>query len=162
MTDTTLSAAIKEAYASAPSNEVIIHTLEFRHPLFVDEFSAPTAIRVVQGYEKVTATLESTAPLNPSTAVLFLGVPFQFTLPEITTSPSPELLITLDNVTGEIEANLALAVVSPYKIEVTYRPYLLSNLTVPQMNPPLTLTIISVEANDFQVTARAGFSEFLW
>lgn len=37
MTDNTLSEALKEAYASALSNVVILHTLELRHPAFKDE-----------------------------------------------------------------------------------------------------------------------------
>ena len=32
MTDNTLSEALKEAYASTPSNITILHTLELRHP----------------------------------------------------------------------------------------------------------------------------------
>ena len=35
MPDPSLSAAIKEAYASAPTDTVILHTLELRHPDFV-------------------------------------------------------------------------------------------------------------------------------
>lgn len=34
MPDPTLSAAILEAYASAPTDEVIYHTLEIWHPVF--------------------------------------------------------------------------------------------------------------------------------
>ena len=37
MTDNTLSEALKEAYTSAPSDVVILHTLELRHPAFKDE-----------------------------------------------------------------------------------------------------------------------------
>ena len=48
MTDTTLSQALKEAYASAPSEVILLHTLELRHPSFVDDNGNPTAIRVVR------------------------------------------------------------------------------------------------------------------
>ena len=41
MTDNTLSEALKEAYASAPSNVILLHTLELRHPSFVDENGNP-------------------------------------------------------------------------------------------------------------------------
>lgn len=37
MPNPALSEAIREAYASAPSDVVILHTLELRHPDFVDE-----------------------------------------------------------------------------------------------------------------------------
>ena len=36
MTDATLTEALKEAYASAPSDVTILHTLELRHPSFAD------------------------------------------------------------------------------------------------------------------------------
>ena len=55
MPDPSLSAAIKEAYASAPTDTVILHTLELRHPDFV----AP--IRDVNDHANLTATLEATA-----------------------------------------------------------------------------------------------------
>ena len=39
MPDAALSEALREAYASAPSNVVILHTLEIRHPDFKDDAS---------------------------------------------------------------------------------------------------------------------------
>ena len=53
MPDDTLSLAIKEAYASAPSNLVIHHTLEIWHPNFT------TPIRVVRDNVDLSAKLES-------------------------------------------------------------------------------------------------------
>ena len=43
MPDPALSQAIKEAYAAAPSDVVILHTLELRHPAFDDDAGNPTA-----------------------------------------------------------------------------------------------------------------------
>lgn len=43
MTDATLTEALKEAYASAPSDITILHTLELRHPAFIDEQGRKTA-----------------------------------------------------------------------------------------------------------------------
>ena len=65
----------------------------------------------------------------------------------------------MDNVSTEIEANLALATASPYKVEVTYRAYLLSDLTTPQNIPPLTMTLAGASATDQQVEARATFGD---
>ena len=53
MSDDTLSAAIKEAYAVAPSDVVIYHTLEIRHSSFA------TPIRVVRDNATLSATLEA-------------------------------------------------------------------------------------------------------
>ena len=41
------------------------------------------------------------------------------------------------------------------KIEVTYRPYLSTDLEGPQMDPPITLVLTEVEADVFKVTGRA-------
>lgn len=153
MPDFTLSDALEEAYASAPSSEVVLHTLEIRHP----DFTQP--IRVVRDHQDFDAYLEADAPENPGEEVTFIAMAFDFTLPEVTKSTSPEIEIGLDNVSGEISAYLDIAANSPDLIEVTYRPYLASDPSGPSMNPPLTLTIRSVTADIFRVKAVAGFAD---
>jgi len=152
-----LQAAIKEAYASAPSGVIIIHTLEFRHPNFLDDYGVRTAIRVVLGHQNLTAKLEASAPLDPGAYVIFVPMAFELELPNIEHIAVPEVGISIDNVSREIEDNLRIAAASPYPIEVTYRPYLNTDLTNPQMDPPLTMELISAEADDFKVTARASY-----
>ncbi|MEW6314125.1 MAG: DUF1833 family protein [Pseudomonadota bacterium] len=153
MPDPTLSQAIAEAYASAPAGEIILHTLEIRHPSFV----AP--IRVVRDHKDWTFTLEAGAPLDAGLAVLFTAFAFDFKLPEVSTSASPEVEISIDNVSTEILGYLDAATQTADKIEVTYRPYLSSAPTVPQMVPPLTLTVREITADVFRVTAVAGFGD---
>lgn len=153
MPDFTLSDALAEAYASAPAAEVILHTLEIRHPTFT------TPIRVVRDHSTLIATLEASAPVDPSTEVEFVAFNFDFTLPEVAKSLSPEIEISLDNISGEIVGYLDAAAQTPDLIEVTYRPYLLSDLTGPSMDPPLTLVIRSITADVFRVRARAGYAD---
>lgn len=153
MPDFTLADALKEAYASAPVDEVILHTLELRHPSFT------TPIRVVRDHQELTATLEADAPEDPSTAVTFSPFAFDFILPEVAKSSTPEIEIRIDNVTGELVPYLDAAAQSGDLIEVTYRPYLASDLTAPQMDPPLTLVIRHISADVFGVRARAGFAD---
>lgn len=159
MTDTTLKQAIQEAYATAPTNDVILHTLEIRHPAFVDGTGAATSIRVVQDYADLTAKLEATAPLNPSVYVTFISFAFDVVLPEVTDASTPQIVITMDNVSQEIEQNIALATASGIFAEITYRQYLSSDLTGPQNDPPLTLTVMDIKADDFKVTCTCGFSD---
>ncbi len=59
MPNAALSEAIKEAYASAPSEQIILHTLELRHPAFVGETGQLVAIRVVRDTGDLWARLES-------------------------------------------------------------------------------------------------------
>jgi len=159
MTDPVLSDAIKEAYASAPSDIIIFHTLELRH----SAFSSP--IRVVRDYQNLTATLESTAPEDPSTEVTFIAFAFNFKKPEIGTDGVPQLTIEIDNVSREILANIELAAATNDIIEVTYREYISTDLTVPQNDPPMHMKISSINADVFKVSAVAGFGDFsnkLW
>lgn len=153
MPDFTLDDALTEAYASAPAAEVILHTLEIRHPSFTQP------IRVVRDYHDFTATLEADAPIDPGQAVTFIAMAFDFVLPEVAQATSPEIEISLDNASGEIVAYLDAAAQTPDLIEVTYRPYLASDPSGPQMNPPLTLVIRTVTADVFRVRARAGFAD---
>lgn len=153
MPDFTLQDALAEAYASAPASEVILHTLEIRHASFTQP------IRVVRDYHDFTCFLEADAPEDPGGEVTFIAMAFDFILPEVSKATSPEIEISLDNVSGEIIGYLDAAAQTPDLIEVTYRPYLASDPSGPQMNPPLTLVIRSVTADIFRVRARAGYAD---
>jgi hypothetical protein len=155
MTDTTLSQAIREAYASAPADQVIYHTLELRHPAF----SAP--IRVVRDWADLTATLEASAPADPGASVTFVRFAFDFTKPEVSASGVPQLTIEIDNVDRAIVANIEAALSSTDMVQATYREYLSSDLTGPQNDPPIHMTIMSITADVFRVKAVAGFPDLI-
>ena len=155
MTDTTLSQALKEAYASAPANVVIYHTMELRHPAF----TAP--IRVVRDYAPLTATLEATAPADPGAAVTFAAFAFEFTKPEVSSTGVPQITIEIDNVDRMILANIEAAMTTTDLVQVTYREFISSDLSAPQNNPPLTMIIMTVSATVFKVTATAGFPDLM-
>ncbi|MGV0961436.1 MAG: DUF1833 family protein [Limnohabitans sp.] len=147
-----LTDAIREAYASAPSDSVIYHTLEIWHPAF----SEP--IRVVRDRNTLTAKLESTAPRQAGQAVTFVGFAFDIVPPEVTHTAVPQCVIELDNVSREIVAHFEQAITTPDLITVTYRAYLSDDLTAPENDPPLTLTVLSISANVFRVRATCGFA----
>lgn len=155
MPDTTLTAAIKEAYAAAPSNVVIYHTLELYH----SAFSSP--IRVVRDYTDLTATLESTAPRNASTAVTFVAFNFNFSKPEVSPTGVPTITIEIDNVDRSIVANIEAAIATTETVQVIYREFISTDLSAPQNNPPLTLTLMTITASLFKVTATAGFPDLM-
>ncbi len=152
--DSTLSLAIKEAYASAPA-AIIYHTLEIYHP----SFTVP--IRVVRDTVNLTARLESAAPRDAAALVEFIGYKFDITPPEISTSGVPQCTIEIDNVSREILAQIEAAVNggSQELITICYRNFLQGNLNVgPENNPPLTLNVSDITANVFRISATAGFS----
>lgn len=155
----TYSEALASAYASAPEDEVVLDTLEFRHPSFVDA-GQPFAIRVVNDHSDLVATLEDDAPLNDGETVTFKSVYFTFTRPpESDSGSTPEVEISVNNVARHLMPYLDVAKESRVPIEVTWRPYLASDLSAPHMNPPLTLTLRSISCDMMNVTARAGFSD---
>jgi hypothetical protein len=162
MTDTTLTAAIKEAYASAPNNVVIYHTIELIHPAFLNSLGAAAPIRVVKDYQDlVSATLEITSTTAPLTAVTFTAFNFEFTKPEISPTGVPQITLKIDNVDRSISANIELAMATTDLITVIYREFISTDLSAPQNNPPLSMTIMSINVDVFSVTATAGFPNLM-
>ena len=155
MPDPALSEAIQEAYAHAPTDAIILHTLELRHPDFRDDSGNPTAIRVVRDQKDLEARLELEAPMDSGEWVTFVAMGFELDLPAVDTTPLPEIVVTLDNVSREIVRYLDVAAESQSFIEITYRPYLSNDLDGPQMDPPITLVLSEVEVDVQRVTARA-------
>jgi hypothetical protein len=155
MADETLTEALKEAYASAPSNVTILHTLELRHPSFVDDDGNLTAIRVVRDNVNHICTLEDTAALDAGKAVEFIAMAFDLQLPPVEAVPVPEITLTLDNVSTELMQYLDNAIETQDMIEMTYRPYLSDDTSCPQMDPPITLVISDIQVDVLKITATA-------
>lgn len=153
MPDPNLSQAMQEAYASAPSDEVIYHTLEINHAAF----SQP--IRVVRDNADLDARLEASAAHNPGEIVTFVRYSFDLVKPEVSATGVPQCTIEIDNVSREILANIELAMTSTAPITVTYREFLASNLTGgPENDPPMTLELTSIKADVFRIRATASFA----
>lgn len=155
MPDPTLAQAIREAYASAPANVVIYHTLELRHPAF------STPIRVVRDHADLTARLEAGAPANPGEWVTFMAFAFDFTRPEVSPQGVPQCTIEIDNVSRLIVANIEAALTTTDLVQCTYREYISTDLTGPQNDPPIHMTIMSIRADVFRVRAVAGFPDLV-
>ncbi len=160
------SEALQEAYASAPNDEVILHTLELRHPSF-----AETAIRVVMDYgsqyiiegedvEGHYLMLEAEAPVQAGQNVFFQACMFNMDLPEQKENSLPTVQIELDNVTRKIMEYLDAAIGEKAAMEVTYREYLASDTTTPQFILG-GLTLKEVKANLGRVTGQAQFSDLV-
>lgn len=153
------SEALAEAYASAPEDAVILDTLEFRHPTFLDG-STPFAVRLVSNHEDITATLEADAPLDPSTAVLFRACRINLVRPSETEGgAAAELAISIDNVARYLIQYLDRAKETRDLLLVTWRPYVASDLTGPHIRPVPTFTMKSVNCTMSTVSGRAGFGE---
>lgn len=176
--------ALKEAFVMAPAGKVTLDTLELRHSAFVDDDGAPTAIRAVRNHADtktwielggapvqtlldglseeardlvgLVAHLEASAPLDPGALVYFTAIGFELELPKVTGAPVPELSVSLDNVSDELDKHLSAAATSQEEIAVTYRPYLSTDLSGPQMDPPLHLFLTVADADQLRATGRAS------
>lgn len=161
MTDTTLSQALKEAYASAPANIIIYPTLELYHPAFLDANGQPNPIYVVKDYQNLSARIENLALRNGGKLVTFIAFNFEFTKPEVSSDNVPQINISMDNVDRSIVANIEKTMGTFEQIKVIYREYISSDLEVPQNNPPIEMTIISITADIFKINATAGFPNLM-
>lgn len=151
--------ALKEAYASAPLDEVILDTLELRHPSFVDDLGNPTAVRIVCQYQNYELRLEANAPINGGQLVTFIACPFKFKLPDFSEDSVPTLQIQVDNVSREITKYLEMAIAEITPIGVTYRPYLASDPSGPQMDPPFYFSLSKVTVDVFQITGTCTIND---
>jgi hypothetical protein len=165
------SLALQEAYASAPSDVIILYTLELRHPSFVDTQGNLSPIRLVRdfgvlleegdpdiyGYE---LTLEGDAPANAGQTVKFVSCMFDFELPSQQEGSLPTIEIIIDNVTKEVGKYLDSVVELDSNIEITYREYIINDLEVPQfiLNG---MSIQSIDSTVTRVTATASFADLI-
>jgi hypothetical protein len=156
MPDPSLSEALREAYASAPVDQVIYHTLEIWHPAF----SVP--IRVVRDSADLDARIEAGAARDAGAIVTFVAYAFDIVPPDQTSTGVPQCTIEIDNVSRDILSQIDAAVVQPDPIVAIYRSYLSDELdTGPENDPPLALTLISISATPMRIRAVAGFPDLL-
>lgn len=149
MPNTTLSAAIREAYALAPAGEVILETIQISHPsVAVPKFLVLDRQDQVFGLE------------DGSTAV-FTACGFRMALPAAGDNGIQELDIAIDNVDQAIGDFIEQVVDSNLAVNVVYRPYLISNPNIPQMNPPLRLLLTDIVVTNVEVTGKATFGDVL-
>lgn len=151
MPDTTLSQALKEAYASA-TPDVIYITMELRHSALTQP------IRVVLDSNDLVATLEPTAPANPGEPVTFQRYVFDLKKPEVTAQGVPTVELEIDNVSREIVAAIESILGTTERLKGTFREFLASDLSCPQNNPPMHMDVLSISANNLRVRAILGFA----
>lgn len=156
MPDPALSAALAEAYASAPVDQVILHTVELHHPVFA------VPIRVVRDRDALDARLEAGAPRDPGAVVTFVPYGFDLTPPEQTTTGAPHCVLEIDNVGRDILVQIRAAIQAGQPVEVIYRAYLdHAALEGPENDPPLRMELQQVSATPQRIRATAGFPDLL-
>lgn len=135
-------------YSSAPASEVIIPTLEIRHP------SAFDPIRICAGFEDQTVTLED------DSVVTFIAGGIDVALPAKNTSGQQKLIFAIDNVTGQAQQAIDAAIAAGGQTSIIYRTYLSSDLTAPA-EPPLYMTLVGGTFEGSTVQLQASYYDLL-
>ena len=115
-------AIIETVYASAPSDIVLLPTLEIL-------VAGEDPIRVVAAFEDLTCTLET------AEVVTFTAGPFEYKEPAKNTSGVQTLTFAIANVTGEAQKAVEAAIESGEEVPVNYRVYTSDDLSAPAKNP---------------------------
>lgn len=144
-----LQDAIREAFAIAPTNKVILHTLEVRQEGIQDP------VFLAKSRRGFTALLET------SEARYFEPSGFDFSLPPSDEEGFQSLNIAIDNVGQRVTDFMKLAMTEEVPVTVLYRPYLSDDLSQPQMSPPLVLYLKDVKIDAMQITGRATFMDIV-
>jgi hypothetical protein len=144
MSNDSLTDAAKEAFTLAPSNIPTLDTLEISHP-------AIASIYLVKDRKNWDLTLEDDGGTKT-----FRGCGFGIELPTSGENGLQNLNVAIDNVGREVSDFINSVKDSADPVTVIYRPYLTSDPTTPQMDPPLVLELKDVQILDSQVTAKGS------
>lgn len=141
--------AVKQAYASAPSNLVILESIELSHPAIDSPYY------LVSGRDTLDLRLED------DTVHTFEAIGFGLALPEVGTNGIQYLDLSLDNVDLRITDFINKAKTTNQPAIVKYRTYRSDDLNTPQNVPPLLLYLRDVSVTMFHATGKASFADLL-
>ena len=91
----------------------------------------------------------------------FIPCPFNFTLPGGGANGLQELMLAVDNVDRAVSDFLAKVLGYNIPVTVVYRPYLASDPSGPQLDPPLRLFLRNVSVDDFKASGRASMADII-
>lgn len=149
MSNSSLTDAIKEAFAVSPSDTYVIHTLE------IEQTGVQSSVYLSQTKAGVNAYDENGVEHT------FVGAGFQFTLPPSDEDGFKSLNISIDNVNRQVTDFIETARQSKVAVKVIYRPYVNTDLTAPAMDPPLVLYLKDVQITPMQVTGKCTFMDLV-
>lgn len=150
-----LSDAIKEAYATAPTDTVIVETIEWLHPSFVDGSGNPASYRIAVNQPDCTCTLEGDAPMDGGDPVLFTGMAVEYSKPEITPEMDVRSSIVVDNVGGFLLDGIERAADDGSPVTQIYREFLWPALDT--VHRKITMTLQDVVLDNYRVKGTLVF-----
>lgn len=142
-----ISPELARVYASAPDDDYYIETMQLTHPGFVNEVRYLT--NESGGFD---GTLE-----DGETVVYYEPIPFAVIPPKSGDEGAIHMQVVIDNVGKALVDELEELSKQPTtEIEMIFRIYLKSDLTVVQNDPPLKMSVLGVVMNNAAVTFEAG------
>jgi len=143
-----MSELLEIVCASAPAGSLVIDTLELNSPAW------PAPVRLVNNYDDLSLGIES------GEVVTFTAAPMSITLPKRDNSPRQTLRFAIDNVTGESQRLLDLALEAGERVNVVFRRYLDSDRTMPSERA-FTSSVLGGGMESRTVQIEAGFMNLL-
>ena len=139
--------ALREAYAVAPADTVVLDTLEV-------STSGQPSVHLTNNYISFTANLETGSPAT------FQPIPFKVKLPDKSSSELPTMTITIANPNQIVSNYLRAANIAKTPVKVMFRPFLATNngstITV-QLPVPMTFHIGPVKLGIDKVEVQCLF-----
>lgn len=155
MPDPALSAAIVEAYASAPDGLVILDALEVWHPAFT------MALRVVNDGAALDARLEADAPREAGQVVTFIPLAFRLRPPEAGPEAPGTLELEIDTAGREIVAEIDRAVADPAPVALIWRRFIAAEALAGPDLAVRGLVLRRVSATPLQMSSEAGWQDLV-
>ena len=158
-----LEEAVREAYASATTDIVVLHALEIWHRTF----QAPARVIrwPVEGPDltEFQCTLEDDAPRNAGETVTFLGVPYEIKLPEKSQDTPGEFEISISGAADTIEPLLEGAALGGGEVTCIYRSFIKGQEDEgpTEVWPDIYLHSPSVDASTGTVTMKGSVLDWL-
>jgi len=149
MPNQTLTDALKEAYALAPTEIVILDTIQISHPALAQDLFL------------VRDLIENDFTLEDLSVETFEPVGFRFELPATGDRGLQELTLAIDNTDLRITDFINTIKNQTGTTEVRYRPYLSTDLTTPQMSPPLLLFLKNISITAADIQGRCTFADII-
>ena len=119
-----LQKAIAEAYASAPVDVQMLHTLELNHK----SFTQPARVArwpLEPEPRRFMLRLEDDAAYDPGALAEFIGLPFDISLPEKSENTPGEVNLRISGVGDYFDEDLEAAALGGGSITAIYRGYVL-------------------------------------
>lgn len=143
-----MSTIINQVYASAPIDYVIIDTLELICSAW------PESLRLVMGYEDLVLGTED------GRTVAFIAAPMTIEYPKKSNEPNQTLKFAIDNVTGQAQRYIDMAVEAELMVTLIFRRYLNTDLSMPS-EPPFKATALGGGVRGSTVSINAGYRDLL-